>query len=784
MRRPTGSQEVATRRRLGLLVLLSALAACAAPHPIVEVSLTGLSPEVVSVEVRLVVAAQPAQDYPIQAITNGLARFNVELPADTRGDITLAFKGLGSDKCYRATSLQNLSISEAIHYSIAVEMKPLDPLACGLVIYPSGSGHGLVTSNDEAQQISCGQRCTAYLPAATSVHLTARPEADSIFLGWSGDCQGGQADCAVTIANDRTLHAIPAFASRQICSRSNFCWENPRPQGNNLFAVWMRTPDDAWAVGGRGVILRWTGQRWVSYPSSTLLTLQSVWGSSEDDVWAAGDGGVIVHWNGISWMPVPSGTQETLLAIRGFLPKSGAQNLAGLLFAAGTGGTVLEWDGQRFAPMATPPPIGVIRALWVNGGADVWAVGDSGLMSQWDGTRWHGIATGTAVSLLGVWGSSPSDVWAVGEVGTVLHYQAGIVNRVPLTTSRTLLDISGVRANDVWLTGDGGIISHYDGTAWASIYSDSNASLLGISATDDFNAWAVGAGGAMTRWNGAYFGSLGRTDATLNQAVLSMTVYGDELYAINEIGALLKYSAGYWARISDTTTTLNGAFILDNDTAWAVGNGGLIVLNRHGQITTLSKSSTASLASIWLSNFGEGWAVGNSGTILRGQGNTWQTFPSGTTNALTSVWGSAADDVWAVGVHTTILHWQGTGWIKQPTAGLPDVVLTAVWGRSADEVYAVGEGGTVLRWNAVEQRWLVHTTGILAASPLFGIWGTGPSDLWVSSGGLGLAAHYDGTQWVTQDSGFDGVLLGVYGKGSQDIWLYGLDGVILHKSPF
>ena len=74
-----------------------------------------------------------------------------------------------------------------------------------------------------------------------------------------------------------------------------------------LYGVWAASATDAWAVGGVGVIRRYTGQptAWdVVSDVPTSEDLHAVWGSSPSDVWAVGDGAVVLHFDGNAWSRV------------------------------------------------------------------------------------------------------------------------------------------------------------------------------------------------------------------------------------------------------------------------------------------------------------------------------------------------------------------------------------------------------------------------------------------------------------------------------------------------
>jgi hypothetical protein len=62
------------------------------------------------------------------------------------------------------------------------------------------------------------------------------------------------------------------------CTEDGWCWAHPLPEGNTLLAVWGAASADVWAVGERGAILHWDGQRWSPVASPTQEFLRCVWG--------------------------------------------------------------------------------------------------------------------------------------------------------------------------------------------------------------------------------------------------------------------------------------------------------------------------------------------------------------------------------------------------------------------------------------------------------------------------------------------------------------------------
>ncbi len=65
---------------------------------------------------------------------------------------------------------------------------------------------------------------------------------------------------------------------------------------------------------------------------------------------------------------------------------------------------------------------------------------------------------------------------------------------------------------------------------------------------------------------------------------------------------------------------------------------------------------------------------------------------------------------------------------------------------------------------------------------LFGVWGSGPSDVWAVGWG-GTILRWDGRAWARVSSGATVDLLGVWGSGPSDVWAVGEGGTILRYRP-
>lgn len=76
--------------------------------------------------------------------------------------------------------------------------------------YMHMDGNGRVTS--EPAGVDCGDDCSAAFDAGLDVTLTAVPDSDSDFIGWSGDvpseCYYSSDPCTVTMTRNRDVHAM------------------------------------------------------------------------------------------------------------------------------------------------------------------------------------------------------------------------------------------------------------------------------------------------------------------------------------------------------------------------------------------------------------------------------------------------------------------------------------------------------------------------------------------------------------------------------------------------
>ena len=212
-----------------------------------------------------------------------------------------------------------------------------------------------------------------------------------------------------------------------------------------------------WAVGNRGLILRFDGSKWTRYQSPTEEDLSAIAMTSDSEGWAAGSGGTLLRFSGGSWTsvsPSPLGSDWTTTEILmvsaddGWLFGDGGQMMrlkAGkwvdasserdgddtISFAARVPGSKYIWafgydriwrhDGAKWSPLEYPLPGVTLAGAAFASARDGWAVGSSGTILRWNGTAWAKWTSPVKSDLEAVAIASNGDAWIVGDGPTILQ---------------------------------------------------------------------------------------------------------------------------------------------------------------------------------------------------------------------------------------------------------------------------------------------------------------------------------------------------------------------------
>jgi hypothetical protein len=116
-----------------------------------------------------------------------------------------------------------------------------------------------------------------------------------------------------------------------------------------------------------------------------------------------------------------------------------------------------------------------------------------------------------------------------------------------------------------------------------------------------------------------------------------------------------------------------------------------------------------------------------------------------------------------------------------------------VWSDGGDTVWMSGDGGRVLQYSRSAGAVVSEEVVTNPVYKLFGIWGTGPSDVWVVGGDNfgnndGVVVHWDGTSWTQVHQPSPNPTNGttrrqafkVWGSATDDVWVVGTGALVSH----
>ncbi len=267
-----------------------------------------------------------------------------------------------------------------------------------------------------------------------------------------------------------------------------------------LQSVWAATPNEVWAAGDQGTVVRWNGAAFTPMLlPQTSGNQYALWGTSPADVWAVGSPGSITHrWNGSTWIPITTPGSYSSYGVVAFSPSSAlmityaseilswngtawahgpldsSPSYYGLTACTPDEAWVSTGDGRVFRYQAdagtvaleyTAPGTPSLNALFCSPTEGVWVVGGSGTVARRQaGGVWTTLPTGNAASLNSIWISPQGTVWLAGDNRTLLRLtDAGVEPfNLPPYNLGFYSDVFGV-GDDLWVSGGYSQVAGFDG---------------------------------------------------------------------------------------------------------------------------------------------------------------------------------------------------------------------------------------------------------------------------------------------------------------------------------
>ncbi|MBS1253593.1 MAG: Ycf48-like protein [Anaerolineales bacterium] len=474
--------------------------------------------------------------------------------------------------------------------------------------------------------------------------------------------------------------------------------ETAIPQTTSLYAVAFSAPDQGWAVGKAGAVLRWDGNEWKTDSSADGADLYAV-AITGSDVWATGEGGVFIHWDADGSEMVWPPSDVTLNAVAFASPDAG--------WSVGYGGTVLHYDGNTWAPMELDLPLDpALFGLFVDTDETPWVTGAGGLIGRVTSESWEFAAQPYLdVDVTSI--DMPGDIagWAVGSQpppaateGVVFwrYTEDGWWTPQHIRDAMPLFDVDILSEDEAWAVGqdhtvddptEAGIVWHYAAGGWQPAEPPEVSTLFAVEAVGPDDAWAAGQDGSLMHFNGDNWQELSEIAGNVHLYGLHFRTasdgwaVGERLDLVSEPpryeAVAFHFDGGTWQSTAvpetawEKTTVsiwrprLLAVYALADDNVWAVGNAGAILHHDGTEWTVVQGLQDYGLLDVDFANPVDGWAIGTRGTILRyhggkwSHGDKWSHVDSSTTATLRGVVSEPWGEAWVVGSEGAFLYRQG-----------------------------------------------------------------------------------------------------------------------------
>jgi len=279
----------------------------------------------------------------------------------------------------------------------------------------------------------------------------------------------------------------------------------------NLNDVWGTSPDNVFAVGAGGTILRFDGDAWTPMDSGTTADLNAVYGRGPDEVYAVGAAQTFLRFDGTSWTPF-AGPADAATAFVDVWTAGAGEPLWVLSIRRAWFWDGAAWTVQSFRDNlnASLTPNAEMRGIGGTAASTIVVSRPAGGTDQVDGGLFANFRQISEYDTRGVYAASDSDIFAVGRNSR--RFQGDDVRNASLWRSisvmREAFDVWGSSASSVYAVGigdltTGGQISHYDGNdtnTWTKVFEVGLSRLNAIWGTGESDIFVVGNGGVVLRY--------------------------------------------------------------------------------------------------------------------------------------------------------------------------------------------------------------------------------------------------------------------------------------------
>ena len=419
------------------------------------------------------------------------------------------------------------------------------------------------------------------------------------------------------------------FGFYKLYSKNCWNWENPLPQGNDLYSVFVIDSNHIVAVGESETIISTMdrGKTWnVISKGSVYLNYYSVKFIDNKFGCIVGDWGTILITTdgGETWNKQTINTFNKLFDVD-FVNKN-------VGWIVGENGTLLHTkygvDGWDMVSVNISVDLNSIFFISEDAG---WISGDHGLIlcTKDGGNNWSSISIGEDLYLTDIFFVSKDIGWVTGSNSKIYRTVDGGITWIPLDLE-DVVSIYFKNESIGWGAVNGCIYLTMDGgNNWSKIYNSNHDRISSLCFFNDYG-WFVGKDGLIL-----YSFDNGKKLKKVNKGYKEnfKSIYisnKNEIYVAGEHGNIIKYNENGLLSIlvvENINENLNDIHVDKNEDIWIVGNHG-IVLKIGEDFKTWHRYETNvsnNLKSIFFNNEQEGWIVGDKNTVLKTVdfGNNW-----------------------------------------------------------------------------------------------------------------------------------------------------------------
>ncbi|HEY6172029.1 MAG TPA: YCF48-related protein [Candidatus Kapabacteria bacterium] len=517
--------------------------------------------------------------------------------------------------------------------------------------------------------------------------------------------------------------ALVATIVSGLSAQTSWQWLNPKPQGNNLRGLIIKSDSLGIAVGDGGTVMRRVGGGFTPPVYPTIHGLRSV-SRYVDTMYIVGDSGYIFKSvnNGETWANISYSASKV------FLNATAARNKDNA-WAAGDSGIILYTTngGTSWAKQSNSSRARIRDLTWAKQTA--YACGDSGTLmrgSFYGISGWGKYTVPVRFPLRGI-SMDTNNVYAVGDSGYILRHSfidQNIIADTVLNSSINYHDVASWE-NYVVVVGSNGTIrrSNDTGYTWSSPASHATENINHVEFAPNFETsgvvWAVGDDGLFLR-SANYGATWTRLDSGTRGVVNAVDRSPNgKMYGTSNAGIVYTSTNDgiSWRRDS---INVAGARLLDID----FDDNGFGLLSSYdnkvlrtldsGKTWTVHTVGTSGVLVIGVSVDGNNaLACGSGGKmyLTTNKGNTWTLKTSNTTDILYDVDLEGARGI-GCGEQGSIVYSNdgGATWTKATSGTSARLQRAGLAGASAIGV-VVAQGGSVLRSTNGGSSWSSVTSG-------------------------------------------------------------------------